>query len=76
MNAKRRRRLSTVYEHLSIAVSDLEGIIDEEQDCLDNTPENLQDSDIYAEREDALADMADTLDDLRAVACAVSGWAS
>lgn len=74
MNAKRRKRLGEVHEHLSIAVSTLEDVVDEEQDCLDNTPENFQDSESYAERESALEDMADTLDDLRAAMSTVAEW--
>ena len=44
LNAKRRKRLKEVQDHISIAVSVLEDVIDDEQDSLDNTPENLQDS--------------------------------
>lgn len=42
MNKKRRDRLAQVVLLLDKALSALEHIKDEEQDCLDNLPENLQ----------------------------------
>ena len=72
MNAKRRKRLRDVADVLSGASGELENIIDEEQDCLDNTPESLQDTDSYCEREDFLDGMRDALDDLNSVINAVS----
>ena len=73
MNAKRRKRLTDVKDALSCASSELEDIIEEEQDCRDNTPENLQDTDAFSEREDLLDDMRDALDDLNSVIETMSG---
>ena len=39
---------------LESATSTLEMITDEEQDCIDNTPDNLQESDRYSRMEDAV----------------------
>lgn len=72
MNAKRRKRLKDVYNHLSIAADTLEDVVGEERDCLDNTPENLQGSDAYAEREDLIDDMQDALDEIKLVMNSVS----
>lgn len=65
MNAKRRKRLKEVHDHLSVAADTLDEIVNEEQDCLENTPENLQESDEYADRENLVDDMFDILDDIR-----------
>lgn len=72
MNAKRRKKLRDVADILSGASSELENIIDEEQDCLNNTPENLQDTDAFSDREDLLDGMRDALDELNSVINAVS----
>ncbi len=67
MNAKRRKRLHNVVDVLSGASGELEDIIDEEQDCLDNTPENLQESDTYSDREELLDNLRYALDGLQLV---------
>lgn len=72
MNAKRRKRLRDVAGILSGASGELENIVDEEQDCLDNTPESLQETDAYTEREELLDGMRDALDELNSVINAVS----
>ena len=65
MNSKRRKRLRDACNHLNIAVEVLEDIVSEEQDCLDNTPENLQESEAYADREDMIDGMQDAIDDIK-----------
>lgn len=72
MNAKRRKRLKEVHDHLSSAADTLEDIVDEEQECLDNTPENLQESYAFAAREDLIDDMRDALEEIKSVMNTVS----
>lgn len=67
MNAKRRKRLHNVMDALSGASSELEDIIDEEQDCLDNTPDNLQESDMYSDREELVDNLRYALEGLQLV---------
>ena len=45
MNAKRRNRLSKLYDQLEDMRSQLEQIKDEEQEAYDNMPEGVQTSD-------------------------------
>ena len=67
MNYDRRRRLKIVLRRLNEASSILSGVIDDEQDALDNTPENMQDGYKFQEREeylDTLGDFSEELDSL------------
>lgn len=59
MNNKRRERLQAAVSHLEIANEIVEEVKNEEQDCLDNMPENLQSSERYEIMENAI----DYLDD-------------
>lgn len=61
MNNKRRKLLSQARGALDVADEIISRIIDEEQDCLDNIPENLQMSDRYESMEAAV----DCLEDAR-----------
>lgn len=54
MNAKRRNVLNYALNLLSKASDAVSGAMDEEQDCLDNMPENLQSSDRYERMENAI----------------------
>lgn len=51
LNNKRRTRLRGIEEDLGMALNLLNSIYDEEQDCMDNVPENLQDSERYSDME-------------------------
>lgn len=51
MNNKRRTRLRSIEEDLGRVLNLLNSIYDEEQDCMDNVPENLQDSERYSDME-------------------------
>ena len=51
LNNKRRTRLRSIEEDLGMALNLLNSIYDEEQDCMDNVPENLQDSERYSDME-------------------------
>lgn len=45
MNNKKRQKIKIAQEYLSQASNIISDVLDEEQDCLDNMPENLQSSD-------------------------------
>ena len=59
MNKKRRESIAKAVEILTTAFQMVESIRDEEQDCLDNMPENLESSYRYEKMENAV----DRLDD-------------
>lgn len=75
MNAKRRRQLKEVCDFLNKAADTLECVIDDEQDSLDNTPENLQFSESYGDREEKIGDMMAVLDDIKSCSDSVSDFA-
>lgn len=51
MNNRRREKLKRAISKLGQSAEEISNIIDEEQDCLDNIPENLQASDRYENME-------------------------
>lgn len=65
LNAKRRKKVSEACDHLNVAIEILEDVLADEQDCLDNTPENLQESQAYSDREDMIDSMQDAIDDVK-----------
>lgn len=67
MNDKRRKRLSEASALLSRASDIISDVLDEEQDCLDNMPENLQYSDRYESMEAAVDRLNDALSELASV---------
>lgn len=64
MNDKRRKRLSEASALLSRASDIIYDVLDEEQDCLDNMPENLQYSDRYENMEAAVDRLNDALSEI------------
>ena len=64
MNDRRRKRLSEASALLSRASNIISDVLDEEQDCLDNMPENLQYSDRYESMEAAVDRLNDALSEL------------
>ena len=62
MNNQRRKKIEKLSEELSELKDKLEEIMEEEQECLDNIPENLQDTERYETAEEAV----------NALVCAVS----
>ena len=64
MNDKRRKRLSEASALLSRASDIISDVLDEEQDCLDNMPENLQYSDRYENMEAAVDRLNDALSEI------------
>lgn len=59
MNKKRRKRIREAVALLATAFSIVEHISDDERDCLDNMPENLE----YSERYEKMENAVDKLDD-------------
>lgn len=64
MNETRRRRLREAIRYLNNAASIVDGVCDLEQDCVDNTPENLQSSERFERMEDAVDNLSDALEKL------------
>lgn len=65
MNKARRNEISAIIERLEACKSDLEALQEEEQECFDNLPETLQDSErgeTMQENADDLEDACDTID--------------
>lgn len=61
MNNIKRDKLKKVCELLNQASNIVSEVLDEEQDCLDNMPENLQYSDRYERMEAAISNLEDGL---------------
>ena len=68
MNDKRRKKLSGADSHLEAALLIASAVLDEETDCLNNMPENLEGSERYEKIEDAvskLEDLVQGIEDLK-----------
>lgn len=68
MNEKRRGQLRDALKLLSNVEIIVDAVYDKEQGCLDNYPENLQESERFEKMEcavDNLSDALDKLDDVR-----------
>lgn len=59
MNNKRRNKLNDAIALLNKASDIIDSVVDEENDALCNTPENLQGSDAYCRREEVIDDLDD-----------------
>ena len=64
MNKERRRQLELAEHHIDVAYDLIQCAMDDEHDCLDNMPENLQESERYAKMEDAVDHLSDALESL------------
>mgnify|MGYP005759684285 FL=1 len=62
MNENRRGRLKDALKLLSGAASIVEAVCDKEQDCVDNYPENLQNTERFERMEDAIDHLNDALE--------------
>lgn len=68
MNDKRRGRLRDALKMLSNAAVLVETVCDGEQDCMDNIPENLQNTERFEHMEaavDSLNDALEKIDDAK-----------
>lgn len=59
MNKNRRKAIESIIDNLMDLSSEIEGIINDEQDALDNIPESLQES----ERANTMRDAIEALED-------------
>ena len=64
MNKKRRELLTSAIPFLSQAASIIERAAEQESDCLDNIPENLQDTDRYEKMEKAVESLEAALENI------------
>lgn len=64
MNNKKREKLKKVQDLLSQASNIVADVLEDEQDCLDNMPENLQYSDRYERMEAAISNLEDGLNSI------------
>lgn len=64
MNNKRRGFLKDAEMYLERASRIISRVLDEEQDCLDNMPENLQASENYERMEAAIDELGDAINSI------------
>lgn len=64
MNKARREALDNIWGKLMEITEELQGIRDEEQDCLDNTPESFQGTERYEISENAIYEMEEIIGNL------------
>lgn len=76
MNKPRRDSLRCAIDLLKRAESTIERVCDEEKDCMDNVPENLQSSDRFIAMEKAVDYLEDAIGSIQEAAsnveCAIS----
>lgn len=66
MNNQKREKLKLARNYLSMASNIVSDVLEDEQECLDNMPENLQYSDRYERMEAAISKLEDGLNDIEA----------
>ena len=62
MNKKRRELLQSAKPFLTQAANIIERAAEQESDCIDNVPENLQDTDSYEKMEKAVESLEAALE--------------
>ncbi len=62
MNSARRDKLRIAADMLESCYRLIDQVHDEEADCMDNIPENLQSSEMYIRIEDNVENLGDALD--------------
>ena len=65
MNKKRRTTLNEADGILAQALSIIEGVLSEEQDCLDNLNTNFEETDLYKAIEKAVDALADAIEKIK-----------
>jgi len=66
VNNQKREKLKLARGFLSKASDIVSSVLDDEQDCLDNMPDNLQYSDRYERMEAAISKLEDGLNNIEA----------
>lgn len=64
MNEKRRKLLKKAVNELEKASSIVDAVSEEEQNCLDNIPDNLQESEMSYRMENAIDCLQDAIEDI------------
>lgn len=64
MNNKKRESLKDAKMYLERASNIVSKVLDDEQDCLDNMPENLQASERYERMEAAIDKLEETIEQI------------
>lgn len=64
MNRQRRKKLDEACLYLNRASNIVEQVKDEEQDCMDNIPESLQETDRFYMMDEAVDALQDALDSI------------
>lgn len=64
MNNQRRKKISKVIESLEVSKQEITSILDEEQECFDNIPEGLLDSERALNTENAIASLDEAIGQL------------
>lgn len=72
MNTARRKELDRIRGQLEQALDDLEAVQAEEENCLDNTPESLQNTERYEQAEIACGCLLEAVEGLEAAINAIS----
>lgn len=67
MNEKRRKIVKFISAELSSICARLGDVEDEEQECVDNTPENLQDTERYTHAEECVEILSDARAEIETV---------
>lgn len=62
MNKKRRGNLKQALDLINMAGDIIQNALYEEQDCLDNLPENLMESDRYSKMESTVDELEQAVD--------------
>ena len=63
MNTKKREKLKNAKALFEKGLTILSAVLDDEQDCCDNMPDNLQGSDRYDKMEKAIGHLEDAISD-------------
>ena len=64
MNKQKRSILASVKKSLMQSSDIVSGVLDAEQDCLDNLPENLETSELYEKIELAIEKLEDAIESI------------
>lgn len=62
MNNKKREKLKQAREYIGRGLSIISIVLDDEQDCLDNFPENLQSSEKYDKFESTIETLEEAIE--------------
>ena len=64
MNNKRRLKLEAAKQKINSCIDAINNIMDEEEDCVSNIPENLWESDMYQAMEDNVSILETAIESL------------